>query len=469
MNSGAFSAAEWFALGRHELMLFAASLFLLGALDELAVDGAYLWLRLTGRARTSRIDERDVEGRALSHRCAVFIPAWGEAAVIADTVRHALAAWPQERLRLYVGCYANDPATAAAAHAGAGADPRVEVVVHDVPGPTCKADCLNRLYRAMARDEAGGAERVRMVVLHDAEDMVDPAALPLLDAAMAHADFVQLPVLAMPQPGSPFIAGHYSDEFAESHARTMVVRDALGQGIPGAGVGCAIARDWLDRLDARRDGEGPFATGALTEDYELGLQLAAMGARSRFLRVRTERGRLVATRSYFPHTLGAAIRQKTRWLHGIALQGWDRLGWRGSPSALWMQLRDRRGPLAAFLLALAYALIVIFLVEMVLAEAGILAIPPVSSGLRVLLFINAAALVWRLACRMLFTTREFGIGQGLLSIPRVAVSNTVAIVAARRAFFAYIRWLRGATIGWDKTEHFGHPSLAEPARRPPNA
>ena len=55
--------------------------------------------------------------------------------------------------------------------------------------------------------------------------------------------------------------------------------------------------------------------------------------------------------------------------------------------------------------------------------------------------------------------------QGLLAIPRVIVSNTVAIVAARRALFAYARSLRGAQIAWDKTEHTSHPAFAEAVPR----
>ena len=454
------TGGDWFVLARQELFLFAATFFLIGALDELAVDLTYLWLRVTGRARTPRIDEAALLGRQLAGRCAVFIPAWREEQVVTATIRHALAAWPQDGLRLYVGCYRDDLATLTAAMEGCGRDPRVRLVIHDAAGPTCKADCLNRLYRALQADEAREGAPARMVVLHDAEDMVDPAALPLLDAALDHADFVQLPVLALPQGVSPLVSGHYSDEFAEAHAKAMVVRSALGQGIPGAGVGCAIARGWLARLDAQR-GDGPFATGALTEDYELGLQSAALGARGTFLRVRTASGRLIATRAYFPVSMQTAIRQKARWINGIALQGWDRLGWRGSPAALWMQLRDRRGPLAALLLAIAYVLVVLVGIEWALARAGLRVLVPLSPAMATLLWLNVAALSWRLAARALFTAREFGVVQGLLAIPRVVISNTVAIVAARRALFAYARSLRGARVAWDKTEHTAHPAFAE--------
>lgn len=449
---------EWLVLARDELLLFAATFFLIGSLDEFALDLTYLWLRLTGRARTPRIDGATLAARPLSGRCAVFIPAWQEQEVIAATIRHALAVWPQEDLRIYLGCYRNDPDTLSAAMESGQGDTRLRIVVHDAAGPTCKADCLNRLYRALATDETREGKPARMVVLHDAEDMVDPAALPLLDAALDHADFVQLPVMALPQPGSPLVSGHYSDEFAEAHAKAMVVRSVLGQGIPGAGVGCAIARPWLERLDARRDHGGPFAAGALTEDYELGLQVAALGARARFMRVRTSQGRLIATRAYFPSSMPTAIRQKTRWLHGIALQGWDRLGWRGSPIALWMQLRDRRGPLAALLLALAYVLVIVTGLELALSHAGVLPRAPLAPAMETLLWANLGALVWRLAARGFFTAREFGVAQGMLAVPRVIVSNTVAIVAARRALTAYVRALRGVRPGWDKTEHTAHPA-----------
>jgi adsorption protein B len=463
------TVGDWFVLAQRELLLFAASFFLLGALDELTLDLGYLWLRLTGRARTARVGEGELLGRPLAGRCAVFIPAWHEHQVIASTIAHALAAWPQAELRLYVGCYRDDLATLSAAIGGCGGDPRLRIVIRDAPGPTCKADCLNRLYRALQHDEARDGAAARMIVLHDAEDMVDPAALPLLDAAMAHADFLQLPVLALPQAVSPFVAGHYSDEFAEAHGKAMVVRSALGQGIPGAGVGCAVARPWLDRLDAQRSGAGPFATGALTEDYELGLQSAAMGARGTFLRVRTTTGRLIATRAYFPATMPAAIRQKARWINGIAFQGWDRLGWRGSPGALWMQLRDRRGPLAALLLALAYVLVMVSAIEFALVQAGLLAALPLTPAMETVLTLNLIALAWRLAVRAAFTAREHGPVQGLLAIPRIVISNTVAIIAARRAAFAYARSLRGAQTAWDKTEHDSHPVMVRAALRQESA
>lgn len=447
-------------LVQHELLLFAAAFFALGLIDEFALDCTYFWFRLTGRIRTPRLDAGDPAAVThLAGKAAVFIPAWQEASVIGATVGHMLQVWPQDELTIYVGCYRNDPETMASVMLAARGDTRVRLVVHGRAGPTSKADCLNRLHEALSEDERRSGEAARMVLLHDAEDMVDPAALAVLDQALWHADFVQLPVLALPQTGSQWIGTHYSDEFAESHAKALVVRDALGAAIPGAGVGCAIARQSLAAL-AHAQGGKPFAEESLTEDYELGLKIVEAGGRGRFVRVRGSDGRLVATRAFFPARLDAAVRQKTRWMHGIALQGWDRLGWRREPVDLWMQLRDRRGPLAAILLVLAYALVGVVAIGLALEQIGLIAPPAPTPFLTALLVINMAGLVLRFAVRALFTAREHGWKQGLLAIPRTFVSNIIAIMAGRRALAAYVGTLRGAPIVWDKTEHRDHPALA---------
>ena len=126
MLLGGFSPGEWLALLEHELLLFAGVFFLVGAVDEAAVDFVWIWLKLTGRARTRKLSaSHDAE---LAGRAAVFIPAWREDGVIGATIRHALTVWPQSNLRLYVGCYRNDDATALAVAAAAAGDPRLRLV-----------------------------------------------------------------------------------------------------------------------------------------------------------------------------------------------------------------------------------------------------------------------------------------------------------------------------------------------------
>jgi adsorption protein B len=463
---GEFTLLEWLALIEHELLLFAGVFFLIGGIDEFLVDLVWLWLRLSGRAPTSEIDRRRAGNARLTGVAAVLIPAWREAEVIATTIAHARKAWPHAALRIYCGCYRNDPATLAAAIRGAGGDPRVRLVVLDRAGPTTKADCLNRLYRALCADEARLGVAVRMVVLHDAEDMVDPAALALLDDALGSenggADYVQLPVLPVPQPSSRWIGSHYCEEFAEAHGKAMVVRDALAVGLPAAGVGCAFARNMLEQIAWAYGTPGaPFSPECLTEDYELGLRIKALGGRSRFLRVRGGDRRLVATRACFPDRLDAAVRQKTRWVHGIAFQAWDRLGWSVHPAELWMRMRDRRGPLNALVLTAAYLLLVI---------AAFLAIGdalgygrPWIGGPTVefLLVANMVSFAWRALLRFAFTAREYGWSEAGRAVLRIPLTNIVAIMAGRRALTAYLRTFNGHPPLWDKTHHHSHPALLE--------
>ncbi len=464
MEIGGFTAWEWFVLMEHELLLFAGIFFLIGALDELAVDGAYLWLKLTGRLKRLRVDTSALAGTSLAGPVAVFIPAWRENAVIGTTIAHMLGTWRYAELRLYVGCYRNDPATLTAATEAVSGDPRARTILVERNGPTTKADCLNGLYEALKDDERRGGMRTRMVVLHDAEDMVDPAALGLLDRAMDGADLVQLPVLPEPQPASRWIAGHYCEEFAEAHGKGLVVRDALGAAIPLAGVGCAISRDRLEELATLRGNGLPFAPDCLTEDYELGLGIGALGGTTRFLRARNELGRLIATRSCFPVRLDQAVRQKSRWMHGIALQGWDRLGWNGGVADTWMRLRDRRGPFIALLLAVAYLLLILVAIGWLLASTGVIDPVPISPLVHIVLLLNLASLLWRSAWRFAFTARAYGWNEGLHAVLRIPVANIIAIMAGWRALMAYIRTLAGAAPVWDKTEHNAHPARIEQRR-----
>ena len=460
MSLGLYTPGEWLVLVEHELLLFAGVFFLIGALDELAIDVLWLVLRFTGRSRSLRLPDPAGETAPLQGPAAVFIAAWREADVIGATVRHALTVWPQAELRLYVGTYRNDPLTAEAVIAAAADDARLRLVILDRDGPSTKADCLNRLYRALEADERRSGQRMRLVAVHDAEDMVDPAALGLLDSALNEVEFAQLPVLPEPMAQSRWIASHYCEEFAEAHAKAMVVRDWLGAGIPSAGVGCAISREALAELADWRDADGPFDAACLTEDYELGLGIAALGMRSRFLRYRHADGRLVATRACFPAKHEWAVRQKTLWVHGIALQSWDRLGWSKRPADLWMRLRDRRGPLTALVLAVAYLLLAVVSVAWLGQVLGIVPVTQLSPLVTALLAINLSSFAWRAACRFTFTAREYGWSEGLRAILRIPIANIIAILAGRRALRDYLGTLRGRAPQWDKTRHVVHPALA---------
>ncbi|MFN3864805.1 MAG: glycosyltransferase family 2 protein, partial [Erythrobacter sp.] len=244
---------------------------------------------------------------------------------------------------------------------------------------------------------------------------------------------------------------------AEAHGKALVVRDWLGAGLPGAGVGCAAARGALERLAAAHPEGQPFASDSLTEDYELGLSIAAGGGRCRLVRVRGEDGRLIATRAFFPHRFDHVVRQKSRWVLGIALQGWDRIGWSGGLLEGWMRARDRRGPLAALVLLAGYALVLLTGLGGLAILAGVGEPLPLTPMLRALLVANLVAFAWRSALRFAFAAREYGVAEGLRAVLRLPLANVIAIMAGRRAVFAYARTLGGRAAAWDKTEHDLHP------------
>ena len=288
-------------------------------------------------------------------------------------------------------------------------------------------------------------------MLHDAEDVVHPYELRIFDALIDRAALIQLPVHPLPDPHSRWVSGHYCDEFAEAHTKELVVREAVGASIPLAGVGCAVARAPLAQL-AAMDGGKPFAGNSMTEDYELGLRVGALGLRTIFVRIPArpgERG-VVSSRGHFPATIGAAVRQKARWLGGIALTGWDRLGWGGGIGERWMRMRDRRGPLAALLLLAAYSAAFLWS-QIWLAEAlGAPIDARLDPLLVTLLTINAWLLAWRILMRAYFTASAYGPLEGLLSIPRLFVGNVIAMLAAARALSLH---MGGGARQWDKTRH----------------
>ena len=429
-----------------ELMLFAGVGLLIGGVDELAVDLCFWAGRLL--RRQPRLTLATLPPAA-PMRFAVLVPAWDEASVIGPMLRTLSDRFGAADWRAYVGVYPNDPGTRTAVEAVG--DARIRLVIAPRPGPTTKADNLNAMWRVLVRDDWAADA----VILHDAEDMVHAAEPAVFAALLATHDVVQLPVLPIVARGSPLLSGHYADEFAEMHARTMGVRCGIGACMPLAGTGCAIRTSRLVE-SARGRGGDPFDAESLVEDYELGLHLAAAGARCCFARVRErDGGALVAVRALFPGELTAAVRQKARWMAGIALAGWDRTGW-GRRLALgdhWMRLRDRRGPLAILILAAAYAAMVVWLASVVSHRLAGTTPSPLSPTVALLLGVNAALLVWRLAMRMVFTGRAYGWREALWSVPRFLVGNAVALMAAPRAVMLYVRMLRGAPPAWEKTAH----------------
>ena len=444
----------WLVQGAgHELMLFAAIGVLLVGLDDLLLDAVWLAMR-RGRTPAGTAAVAPVAGRF-----AIFVPAWCEAAVLPAMLRRTLAAWDGEDFRLYIGCYPNDVATLFAVSPAVARDPRLRLVVGDSDGPTTKGDNLKRLWAALGEDERAEGRRYAAIILHDAEDHVHSDELALFRVELARHAMVQIPV--MPIPHDRWVGAHYGDEFAEAHGKELVVRSRLGVPLPSAGVGCALSRDALTLLALHRGGL-PFRADSLTEDYEVGMLIGAYGLSATFVSATGARGDRIASRGEFPGQVEPAVRQKARWIAGIALEAWDHLGWldlaeRGASArgcaARWMLWRDRRAPLAALVVLASYlALVLTGIGWLGQTRLGWPALP-MSDAMRLLLGVDAALLLWRLGMRSHFTARWYGLRAGAMAIPRAFVANVIAILAAWRAVGLYSRMLRSGEVVWDKTEH----------------
>jgi adsorption protein B len=446
---GVAEAAIWtIAQATHELALFAAVGIALGGIDDLAVDLIWLartaWRRAVVYTLHARSDAGQLRGAG---SVAVFVPTWREAAVIGPMLETALKRWRDADCRMYVGCYPNDAETLEAVEAVAARSAKIRLVVNPRPGPTTKADNLNAMWRALLAD---GTPAVA-VALHDAEDVVHPAEIGIYATLCRRFDLVQLPVLPLIERGRGWwaraVSSSYGDEFAESHGKQLIVREAIGASVPSAGVGCGFSRMMFERIAAIHG--APFDEGSVTEDYELGLRIREMGGRGIFVRLPGKvGGAAVAVRAHFPDTIDAAVRQKARWQAGIALSGWTRLGWRGDWAEYWMRFRDRRAILAALVLLCAYVSGAAWLLLDRTGNA-----PAFSAAEAALFALCTALMIWRLVIRAAFVAYAYGPLEGLLSVPRVLLGNFIAMASARRALQSYLRLARGAPLVWDKTEH----------------
>jgi adsorption protein B len=177
----------------------------------------------------------------------------------------------------------------------------------------------------------------------------------------------------------------------------------------------------------------------------------------------------VATREYFPRTFVTAVRQRTRWITGIALQTWERHGWRGSLGSKYWMWRDRKAlignpaSLAANLLSaygfLRWILCSLNGVEWTLGKA--------IEEHYLLLVATSCLAVYRQVYRAVCTGHVYGVAFALAMPVRSVVANAVntfATFTAVRRFLAAKR--QRQPLRWVKTEHQYPGPLALAGARP---
>ena len=148
-------------------------------------------------------------------------------------------------------------------------------------------------------------QRVRFDIMmtHDAEDLIHPESLRLINWFSRDLRMVQVPVLALPTPGREFTHGVYCDEFAEYQLKDIPVRQRLGGFLPVQRGRHRLQPDGAGTTSPPTRGGRIFDPACLTEDYENGYRLHAAGLPPDFLPIRFDRAGPMATREYFPRTL----------------------------------------------------------------------------------------------------------------------------------------------------------------------
>lgn len=432
--------------------------------DDLLFDIAF-WFVALKRARQYRGHPKLSVAKLRSkpeQRIAIFIPCWREFEVVDRMLDFACRSIEYRHYDIFVGVYPNDPETLECVARISERYPQVHAVVNDLDGPTTKAQNLNAMFRGMSDYE--GKDPYQIIVLHDTEDIIHVLSLLMYNYLMPASEMVQLPVFPLERPWHKWTAWTYSDEFAQNHLKDMVFREQIGGFVPSAGVGCAFSRPALDIVQATSDDIFPRYT--LTEDYQIALRLHNKGLKTIFVHQQLARAgkhrpataaSYVATRAFFPDTLKAAIRQKSRWVAGICFQAWHMTGWTGNFATRYGLYRDRKSIVANVMVFAGYVVLVSSFAMFVWQWFDPNAYVPNVGSNRIVWWVLDFVLIMTLIDLLqsaFFVAWVYGPLQGALAIVRPPIAAYINGIATFRAAYA---WYRSQTTGkpmlWSKTAH----------------
>ena len=443
------------------LLLPLAVVILISGLDDLALDGICLWAWLK-RCFFNTLAVEHKQTPQHEKWIAIFVPLWHEYAVIAGMVEHNASAINYGNYHFFIGAYPNDDPTLDAVRDLESRFPHVHLAVCPHDGPTSKADCLNWIYQRMLLFEEHHDLHFDIVITHDAEDLIHPEAFSYINTYAGEFDMVQIPVLPLPTPLRDLVHGIYCDEFAEWQIKDMPARQITRSFMPSNGVGTGFTRNALEKL-ANAEHNLIFEPGCLTEDYENGLRLHQLGCKQVFVplsRHVTKHGEsIVATREFFPRTLRAAIRQRSRWILGIGLQAWERHGWRGTLPEVYWFWRDRKGLIGNPLSLLSNIVFLYGVLTWIAAHLAGTAWGLARYSLHPGLLVATLCIqIVQTSVRMGCTARLYG---PLFAVPvvlRSVCGNWINTIATWKAVRSYVvARYRHEPLVWVKTEH-AYPS-----------
>ena len=474
MESSEFAYYLWFFF--RVLFITLIFIFLISGLDDFFLDmvyyvrSAHRWLfrrkliKPVTREQLNAIPEKPL---------AMMIPAWDESNIVQRMLLNTAGTLDYKNFYIFVGTYPNDGATAQEVEKAREIFPNIEIVVTPADGPTNKADCLNWIYQGILVFEKEHSIEFEIFFMHDAEDIIHPLWPKFANFLIPRIQFIQLPVFPLDTPWHQFISGVYKDEFAENHTKDMRARELLAETIPSAGVGTAFSRQTLAYLAKERNNQ-IFDINSLTEDYLMGLLLKDMPGKKIFLQQwvehlerrenpvsgeieETKSKQPIATREFFPNSFISAIRQKSRWILGISMQGWS-YGWTNSLGANYCLYRDRKSLLMNLTVIVGYIVGIYFFGMFgfnAMHEGN--EMPPMIAPGEIYWKLGALVLVffaWRLINRMVAVWRIYGFGDALLSVPRIFLGNIINFCATVMAIQRFVKArMSGTKPEWGKTEH----------------
>ncbi len=387
-------------------------------------------------------------------RFAILIANWKEEDILGQMIRGNLGKIKYDNFSIFLGVYPNDTATWEVARDLERVFPQVSVIINHLPGPTSKGQLLNHMMRKILDSEKLTGLHYDAFLLQDSEDLIHPCSLALMNRELNEADFVQIPVFSLKTPYREFTAGTYADEFAESHTKDLLAREFLGAAVPSAGVGTALSRKLVLKMQNIFNGDF-LNEKTLTEDYQLGILTGKLGLITRFACYFLEQNGqrdYIATREYFPNKFKNSIRQKTRWTLGITFQGHNLLAWEGKLVDRYFFWRDRRGPINAILLVNCTFILIYFSGH----YAYTATLPSVVDldWINAILGLNFLQMLWRLGQRIKSTSLIYGWSFAVLVPLRWPLANLINTLAAARAFLEFRRSRKsGTAVPWVKTQH----------------
>jgi cellulose synthase/poly-beta-1,6-N-acetylglucosamine synthase-like glycosyltransferase len=409
-----------------ELALFA--LLTLFSLALTGIAGTTLWWMLHAWWTPQTLAATGFSGASGDPRLSfsLIVPARHEQAVLGATLSR-LAAIDHPAFEVLVVVGDDDAETAAVAQRAAKRHPDQVRVVLDTSRPKNKPKALNRALPACRGDVVG---------VFDAEDEVHPQLLRHVDARFAEtgADVVQGGVQLMNYHSNWYSVRNVLEYYFWFRSRLHF--HAAQRFIPLGGNTVFVRADLLHRA-------GGWDPDCLAEDCELGVRLSSGGAR-----VAVAYDPELVTREETPATLGAFLKQRTRWNQGF-LQVLRKGEWRRLPTT-------RQRLLARYTLAMPFLQAFIGLLIPLSFAATVFARVPVLAALITFIpLVPVLAVLVMEAVALGELCRNYGFRARLRDYLRLALGtlpyHALLSLAAMRAV---ARELRG-NRSWEKTTHVG--------------